>query len=165
MKFEISHSFDAPPERVAEVTLDQDFQASLKDIGRLKDRKVLSQKKSGANVVRRTRCVLDIHLGGMAKKMLGDSEPAWVELATWDPERLRWRWEIEPEVGEELLSAFGEMTLEQDGSGTTRTVRGDVRVSVPIYGGRVENTIVEGLRDAYDEEAERISEWLGREKV
>ena len=165
MKFEISHSFDEPPERVAEVTLDEDFQASLNDIGRLRDRKVLSQKKSGASVVRRTRCVLDIQLGGMAKKMLGDSEPAWVEEATWDPDRLCWRWEIEPEVGEELLSASGEITLEKDGSGTTRTVRGDVRVSVPIYGGRVENMVVEGLREAYDEEAERIADWLGREKV
>ena len=160
MKFEISHSFDVPPEQVAEATLDEDFQASLSDVGRLKERRVLSQETRGDKVVRRTRCVLDIQLSGMAKTMLGDAEPAWVEEATWDPRGLEWTWTIEPEVGKDLLSASGEITLQGNDQGTERTVRGDVRVSVPIYGGRVENMVVEGLRDAYEEEAERLSEWL-----
>jgi hypothetical protein len=35
---------------------------------------------------------------------------------------------------------------------------------VPLYGGKVEGWIVDGLRAAYDEEADRLAEWLEREK-
>ena len=37
---------------------------------------------------------------------------------------------------------------------------GMVKVSVPLYGGKVEGWIVEGIEQAYDEEAERLERWL-----
>ena len=35
-----------------------------------------------------------------------------------------------------------------------------VKVKVPLYGGKVEGWIVDGLEHAYAEEAERLQAWL-----
>ena len=104
--------------------------------------------------------MLDIHITGAARGFIGTSEPAWIEEAIWHPERHQWEWVVKPEVAENLLDARGFVSL-QDGSGTTaRVVHGDVRVKVPLYGGKVEGWIVDGLEHAYAEEAERLQAWL-----
>ena len=46
----------------------------------------------------------------------------------------------------------------------SRTVTGEVKVRVPLYGGKVEGWIVNGVSRAYDEEAQRLAAWLEREK-
>lgn len=161
MRFEISHLFDAPPEAVAEALLDEEFQESLSDIGALAERSViLQEERSDSTVLRRTRCVLGIQASGVAKQFLGDQKPAWIEEAVWHPKPMRWDWTIHPEVAAELLKAKGKIHLSDDGAGAARTVAGDVKVSVPLYGSKVESWIVAGLEAAYEEEAERIARWI-----
>ncbi|MDQ3985068.1 MAG: DUF2505 domain-containing protein [Actinomycetota bacterium] len=160
MDFEIEQRFAAPAQAVAEALLDEDYQASLHDVGPLKSRELLEQRREGSGrVVRRVRCVLGRDLGA-AKKFLRGADPAWVEEAHWDPDGLRWQWRIHPEVAAELLSAEGEIVLHEKGDGTVRVVSGHVKVKVPIYGGRVEEVIVKELEDAYSDEAARLSDWL-----
>lgn len=163
MNFEVTHGFDAAPDVVASVILDRAFQETLSDVGRLAERTVLSQQETGGGkVVRRTRCVLDIDVSGPAKRFIGDKDPAWVEVAEWDPEEMTWTWAIEPEVAGDLLEAFGITRLTPNGKGTVRTTFAEVKVKVPFYGGRVEGWIAEGLRSAYEEEAERLRAFLAR---
>lgn len=161
VRFEITHAFDASADAVAEALLDEEFQESLSDIGALAERSVLAQEEqSDSTVVRRTRCVLDVKATGTAKKFLGDQRPAWIEEAVWDPEEMRWEWTIHPEVAAELLKAKGTIDIADDGDGSERTVSGEVKVTVPLYGSKVENWIVAGLEAAYQEEADRLAEWL-----
>lgn len=161
MDFEITHSFDAPPSKVAEAMLDEGYQRSLSDVGRLKERELLEQRAGGNGVVtRRVRCVLSIHVAGPAKKFIGDGDPAWVERSTWHEADMRWDFVIEPEVAGKLLESNGTIDIEPEEDGTLRTIRGRVKVRVPFYAGRVEGWIVEGLTDAYNEEAERLHAWL-----
>ena len=162
MEFAFEHRFAAPADVVAEALLDHDYQASLDGIEPLKERRVLEQtERPGGVVVRRTRCVLGTDLGA-AKRFLGNAEPAWVEEATWDPAERRWEWVILPEVAAHLLSSQGTIDLEDAGDESVRRVTGRVEVKVPLYGGRVENVVVQGLERAYSEEAERLAAWLER---
>jgi hypothetical protein len=161
MDFEISHSFETDVESLSSVLLDEDYQRSLDDIGALKERTLLSQKEEAdGRVHRRVRCVLDINLSGAAKRLMGDSDPAWIEEAVWHPEESRWVWVIRPEVGKELLDAEGAIRIDDSDGVTNRIVAGRVKVKVPVYGGRVEGWIVEGIKHAYDEEATRLAGWL-----
>lgn len=163
VRFELVHTFDHDPETVARALLDLDFQSGLDDVGGLKERSVVSQEShDGGRVTRRVRCVLGIEISGAARRFLGNNDPAWIQEEHWDPATRRWDWVIQPEVAKEVLSASGHVELHDDAPGTRRMVFGDVRVHVPIYGGRVEGKIVEGITRAYNEEAERLSEWLGR---
>lgn len=166
MDFDSTHTFDAPREEVAAVLLDLEFQASLNGVEPLSERTVLSQDHgSGGHVVRRTRCVLDVEISGVARSFLGDAKPSWIEEAVWDPESYRWAWTVQPEVAKELLEASGTIDLESVGTQTHRRVIGSVKVSVPLYGGRVEGWIVDGIQRAYEEEARLLREWLEREKT
>lgn len=159
--FDFEHRIDAALDDVVSTLLDPDFQASLTPIGRLRERRVLEQTdEPGGRVVRRTRCVLGMDFGGMAKKFLGNADPAWVETAEWDPADSTWTWTIDPEVAKELLTADGTIELSEDGDACVRHVRGRVELHVPLYGSRIEPHIVEGLKEAYDEEVERIEKWL-----
>lgn len=161
MHFEINHTFTAPIDRVAATLLDESYQAALADVSpALESRELLSQEEvAGGKVLRRVRCVLGIDLGP-ARRFIGSSEPAWVEEATWDPSAQIWSWTILPEVGSDILSAHGDVALK-DGEGTTvRVVTGEVKIRVPLYGGRVEGWIVDGLRQGYDAEAQRLEAWL-----
>ncbi len=161
MDFEISHQIAAPPDAVAAVLLNQDYQRSLHDIGALHDRELLSQEDiDGGRVRRRVRCILDIELNSTVRRLVGDGDPAWVEESEWDPGARRWEWDIHPELGGDLLSARGTVDLEDSEDKTARHVRGHVKVRVPLYGGKVEGWIVDGLERAYDEEAERLSDWI-----
>jgi Protein of unknown function (DUF2505) len=158
--FELRHHIDAGVDEVASALLDPDFQASLADVGGLKSREVLEQKKEGGGkVVRRVRCVLGRDLGP-AKRFLGNAEPAWVEEAHWSPDELTWSWRILPEVAAELLAASGTTLLRATGDTTERVVAGTVKVKVPLYGSRVEGVIVRNLEEAYSEEADRLQSWL-----
>ena len=161
MDFEFHHTIPAPPEDVAEVLLDRKFQSSLTKLGALSERKVLSQKKDSDGLIhRRIRCVLDIDVEGVAKKFIGGADPAWVEEAVWHPEDMVWKWEVHPEVAKELLEASGTISLKPTKTGTKRVVEGQLKVRVPIYGGRVEGWVVEGLKSAYKDEAAHLKDWL-----
>ena len=160
VRFELRHDFSSPAPEVAAALLDPSFQASLDGLGPLKSREVLSQEtEAGGRVTRRVRCVLGIDLGA-ASRFLGDSEPAWVEEARWDPKQMSWSWVIHPEVAEHLLSASGTMALQDRDEGASRLIDGRVDVRVPLYGGKVEGWIVKGISDAYEEEAGRLETYL-----
>lgn len=162
MDFEFDHPISAAPERVAEVLLDTEFQASLGDhLGPLSHREVLEQTEmDDGRVVRHTRCVLDIDVDGVAKKFIGDGDPAWVEEAIWYPDKHIWEWKIIPEVAKDLLSSSGAIELRPHGTKTIRAVTGWVKVRVPLYGGKVEGWIVNGLEEAYADEAGHLEEWV-----
>jgi Protein of unknown function (DUF2505) len=159
--FLFEHRFDAPLKEVAEAILDEGFQESLDGMEPLKKREVLEQTEKGGKVVRRSRCVLGTDLGG-AKKFLGNAEPAWVEEAVWNEATQKWTWVIKPEVAADILSSEGVTELIDEGEETLRRVTGFVKIRIPLYGGRVENVIVKGLQEAYENEADRLRKWLDR---
>jgi hypothetical protein len=161
VEFEVAHEFEADVDEVAATLLDHDFQASLKDIGALAGREVISQEEEDGVIVRRVRCLLDIDVNGMVRKFIGDADPAWVEVGRWNPEEATWKWHIEPEAAADMLQADGQTVLIPSDRGTIRKVTGTVKVKVPLYGGRVESWIIDGLERAYDEEAVYLEEWLG----
>ncbi len=162
MDFEIEHAVTGKPAHVAEVLLDSEYQASLGDhLGPLSHREVLEQTEmDDGRVVRHIRCVLDIDIDGPAKRFIGNGDPAWVEEAIWYPDKHVWEWKILPEVAKELLSANGTIELHAKGAKTLRVVTGQVKVRVPLYGGKVEGWIVDGLEKAYADEADHLEAWL-----
>lgn len=165
MRFEVSHPFDASAEQVATAMFDATFQETLTDIGDLHDRSVLSVEETNhGSVTRKVRCVLALEMSGMARSMLGDSDPAWVQEEHWDADRMHCEWTIHPEVAGELLSASGTIDIGPAGGKAIRSVAGEVKVRVPLYGGKVERWIVDGVSRAYDEEADLLARWLEREK-
>ena len=142
--------------------LDEDYQKSLRKLGHLQ-RELLSQEtQADGRVLRRTRCVLDIEISGAAKRLIGNEDPAWVESAIWNEEAMLWSFTIDPEIAKDLLEAKGTIEISGHEDGTRRTIEGRVKVKVPFYGGRVERWIVEGLTEAYEQEANCLKDWIAK---
>jgi hypothetical protein len=61
-----------------------------------------------------------------------------------------------------LLKASGTFRLHPSagGPGTRRTAEGELRVSVPLVGGKVERAIVSGLQEHAEREQVVLEEWL-----
>ena len=166
VRFEHDQSILAPLDDVIATQLDESYQRSLTSLPPLKERELIEHEpRADGGLYRVTRCVLAINISGMARNFIGDEDPAWREEAIWNPDTHTWTWKAIPEVAKDLLSAQGTIAFAADGHHTVRRVAGDVRVKVPLYGGKVEGWIVEGLKHTYDEEARRLLEWLERENV
>jgi hypothetical protein len=56
----------------------------------------------------------------------------------------------------------GTITLRPDGDGTVETVAGEIRVHIPIVGGKLEGLIAELLEHALDTEQRIGIDWLAR---
>ena len=143
--------------------LDESYQESLGKLGHLQREFLEQETQDDGQVLRRTRCVLDIEISGVAKRLIGDGDPAWVENAVWSKEAMLWSFTIDPEIAKELLDAKGTIEISGQGQGTRRTIEGMVKVKVPFYGSRVEGWIVDGLTEAYDQEAERLRDWIANQ--
>ena len=165
VRFELEQTIPATYDEVVAATLDEDYQRSLTDLPPLEHRELIDQFEDGdGRIVRITRCLLALHTSSL-NRFIGNSDPAWKEEATWHPDDSHWEWHVIPEVAKELLSAAGRIELEDRGDQTQRTITGEVKVRVPLYGGKVERWIVAGLEHAYGEEADRLVEWLERENA
>jgi hypothetical protein len=161
--FDIRHSFQAPAREVACAMLDLDYQRSLDDVAQPARRRIeLQEERPDGTVLRRTRYELIASLPRRAQSFLGGAAPAWTEEAVYHPGDLLWEWEVVPHAGAGLLQARGRIALQDTPAGSSRTISGRVKVNVPLYGPRVEKVIVQGLKEGYDREAERLRTWLQR---
>lgn len=159
--FTVTHHFEAPVDEVAAAMLDEDYQTSLGNLGALKERRLLSQEIAPDGTAQREiHYVLDIDVGGAARRFLGDAKPSWIEEAKWDPDDLKWTWVVHPDIAGELLAANGTIELRDKSPGSERRVAGRVKVKVPFYGARVEEWIVQGIKRTYEEEAGHLASWL-----
>ena len=84
----------------------------------------------------------------------------WTEESTLDIRTHRTTWRIVPDHYGGLLKASGTYQLEAEGDGTTRVAEGEVRVGVPLVGGKVEGAIVSGLREHAEAEEDVMADWL-----
>jgi len=88
----------------------------------------------------------------------------WVEVTITDVAARRATTELQPDHYAGLLQASGSITYTDDAStpgGTVRMVRGAVDVGVPLFGGRVERAIIEGLEEHLTEERTVAAAQLG----
>ena len=117
------------------------------------------------------RYVFSGDLPSVARRVLGRGELAWVQRSTVDLERHRTDFTIVPETHAELLTCTGVYLLrsvpplpaaeaQHDDEETARTISGELRVRVPVLGGRAERAIVGGLVERLDAEAKALQHWL-----
>ena len=57
-----------------------------------------------------------------------------------------------------------DATIAANGSGARRVATGQVKVHVPLVGGKVEQAIVDGLQENSDAQAELLTAWIARQR-
>lgn len=160
MRFTLEHGFDAPVEAVEKASNSADYQERLGDLPNLGERRVKELKKHPDGSMHR---VVHYKLGSQLPvpvvAVIG-SAATWDEVADFDPANHEWTFEIKPHVLSGRIECRGRYTFEPDGEQTKRTVEVDLKVKVPLVGGRVEKEIAKGLRETMDAEARLLVDYL-----
>jgi hypothetical protein len=171
VRFSVEHRFAAPLHAVERSMTDPDFFAELRNLPGIEAPVLLERREQAGSVQLDVRYVFSGDLPSVARRVLGRGELAWVQRSTVDLGRHRTDFTIVPEAHAELLTCTGVYLLRSlpprpdaaAGGGseqTGRTISGELRVRVPVLGGRAERAIVGGLVERLDAEAEALQRWL-----
>lgn len=155
------HRFSAPPERVATAMVDPAFAPTLVEVPDVGSVEVVDSGRDdvGARWLA-TRLHYDGSLDPIAAKVLGSRNPSWVQIYRLDPSGTSGRLTIEPDHHGSLLTCSALVELIANGDGTVRTLTGELRVHVPLLGGRAEKSLAPAIVARIDAEAELLAAWL-----
>ena len=154
MRMQVTHHFDADVETVYALMTDPEFcKRKYADAGGTDIQIDCDQREDGPKVVSRRRVTID--LPGFAKKVMQPTNTV-VQTDQWsaadaDGQRVC-RYTVEVQGVPSRID--GSVTLSPDGAGTRQDVQAEVKVSIPLLGGKLEKFAVENGVKALDHEAE-----------
>lgn len=164
MHFTLEHRFEAPVDVVERASNADDYQERLSDLPNLGERKVTKlDRHADGSIDRTTHYKLGSQLPAPVVAVIGPAA-TWDEVATFDPAAHRWSFEIRPHVLGGRIDCTGQYTFLPHGEATLRVVEVDLKVKVPLVGGRVEREIGKGLKETMDAEALVLAEYLAESR-
>jgi uncharacterized protein YndB with AHSA1/START domain len=162
-RFSIEHDYAAPVERVFGLLTDESFlRERLEALGA---RDIAIEESSPTQdggqrvVVRRT---VTVELPGFAARVLSPSNTV-TQTDEWEAERdgrRSGRWQVE--VSGVPARTAGSMSLVPSADGCRYVLHGEVKISVPLIGGRLESFAVDNATRDLDREHEFTAAWLSR---
>jgi len=160
VKFTEEQKWSATTHEVLEVYLDSNFWSSLTDLSATSTPEVLDIKRDAHTAVVRLHYVLAVDLPKEASRFIDPNDVAWVEETTWTLKDMSAQVRFLADQASQLLKASASAALAQQGEAAVRSVRGEVKVHIPLLGGRVEKVIVQGVQDHLKEEASAVQDRL-----
>jgi len=158
MKFRQEMTYDAPPAAVRAMVGDPAFREEVcEEQGSLRHDVTIDadaeQMTVRIELVQPTQGVPSV-----AKKFVGD-ETDVVQEETWHDATSA---DLEVTIPGKPGSLVGGIRLEADGDGTRQVVEGDLKVNIPLVGGKLEKIIAELLTSAIRAEERTGKRWLAR---
>ena len=147
MDFQLDQRFDADPFAVATALIDPTLLERMSDLPKVGGAEVLSTDRTGDVVRQEVRYRFEAQLSGAVRKFVDPSQLTWVEVSEHDLAKGESRFLIRPDHYADLLEGRYAARVVATGDATDRTVRGTLKVKVPLLGGKVESAIIDGLRD------------------
>ncbi len=161
VRFGFEQRWVAAVDEVVEVYLDPGFWSALTDLRSTSAPTVLGIDRSGDRAVVRLRYALAVDLPREAARFIDPENVTWVEETTWDLPRRTAEVRFLPTQGGGLLRAGATATMAEDGDGSVRRLQGDLKVRIPLLGGKVERAFVEGVGEHLAAEADAVADHLG----
>lgn len=162
MRFRIQQRIPASVEDVEGALLDPAFLDELARLPRLGRPELLAHEVDGDIVEREIRYRFAGHLSPAVTAVIDPDRLTWVEESQTDRSTHVTQWVIRPDHYADRLHCAGTFALAADGGGgtTTRVAEGELKVSFPLVGGRVEKAIVSGMEEHAAAEAAALTQWL-----
>ncbi len=160
MRFSIEQVFDLPLDAVEEALLDPRYVDRLADLPKLGRPQLLTHEVRGSTVVQEIRYAFAADVSAAVRRVVDPRKLTWIEASTTDLTTHRTEFRILPDHYAHLLHCHGTFTLEARDGTTVRTMAGDVKISVPLVGSKVERVIVSGMEDHAREEVPLVEEWV-----
>lgn len=160
MKFRHELSYDAPPDEVFAMLVDPAFRAKVCEAqGVVSHDITLTPNDAGFTLVN-DQVQDTAGLPSIAKKIVGDTTRAVIE-EDWTS---RTGGTVSITAPGKPTTATGTVRLEARGGGTTEVVELDVKVKVPVIGGKLEKLMAENIEAGLDVEQGVGTAWLGGQR-
>ena len=114
----------------------------------------------GDLVEQEIRYIFTGELSAAVRAVVDPRKISWILESQFDLVAHRSTWRILPDHYGDRLTATGTTELHADGESTRKVTAGDVRIHMPLVGGRVERAIVSGLKEHAAEEAAALDRYL-----
>ncbi len=143
-------------DQVHEMLADPAFREKVCDYQRVLRRTVTIERQGEGMTVLIDQVQETKGVPGFAKKVVGD-ETNIVQSETWATQQ---RGDVHVTIPGKPGAMSGTASLVEDSAGTTETVSLDVKVSIPIVGGKLEGLIADMLSKALRAEHKVGRDWL-----
>jgi hypothetical protein len=164
MRFTIDQTFAGPLDAVEAAFVDPAFLERLSTLPKLGRPTLVHRVETGDLVHQWVKYAFTGEVSSAVRRVVDPARLTWVEESTLDRRTHRTTWRIVPDHYRNLLRSEGTFQLTADPDDptgrTTRRAEGELRVTVPLVGGKVERAIVDGLRDHAAQEESVLDDWL-----
>ena len=148
MRFRIDQRLAAPVERVEAALVDRAWYQAVHASEAVWAPELLEVDDGGGPLVGlRVRYRFRGRLSSAAARVVDPARLSWVEVSTLDRRSHTIDLRVEPDSYADKLRFTGSILLRSQGDTTARELDGDVKVKVPLVGGKVEGAVVSGLRE------------------
>ncbi len=159
MQFSTTNQFNASAAAVAEALRDPAFYASLDTLPDIDIPEVVAVSNQPSNrLTVRYRYLGQVD--GIVRRFVGNGPVTWLQHTDFEADDLSAAIRIESEVARDLLRCTGSMSLSDTKETATRIITADLDVRVPLISGRLEQSLIPGIRDRIDAEAIALDQWL-----
>ena len=163
MRFTIEQRFAGSLERVESALVDPAYLERLSTLPKLGRPTLVHRVEADGLVHQWIKYAFVGDLNAAVRRVVDPARLTWVEESTLDRATHRTTWRIVPDHYRNLLRASGTFQLD-DEPGTTdrtrRTTEAELKVTVPLVAGKVEQAIVSGLREHAELEQQVLDDWL-----
>jgi hypothetical protein len=163
MRFQVEQRFTAPVADVLDAYTDPAFYERLVGLPKVGEPRVLDRTVDGNRVVLRVHYTFTASLPAAALAVMDADKLTWVEETTFDLAAASSRSRLLPDHYPDRLQASASASFAAapgDPGATLRRIDGDLKVRMPLVGGKVEGAIVSGLREHLADEADVANRFL-----
>jgi hypothetical protein len=160
MNFSFVHEFDTDAQSYWKLFLSEEFNEDLNRELKMKSRTVLKQTDDGKTFHRVQKMEPSTQVPGFLQSMVKDTGYTEIDNLDWSNSIMKIV--IEPAMFRDKFNMSGDYVVTPlgDGKRCRREFKGEVRVSIPLLGGKVEKFMMEQLRDAYEVAARVTRHWI-----
>jgi hypothetical protein len=161
VRFTIEQRFDGPLDKVEAALVDPAYLERLSTLPKLGRPTLIHRVETGDLVHQWVKYAFVGDLNAAVRRVVDPARLTWVEESTLDRRTHCTTWRIVPDHYRNLLRASGTFQLTAEtAERTRRTTEAELKVSVPLVAGKVEQAIVSGLREHAEREEQVLAEWL-----
>jgi hypothetical protein len=155
VKIEASYEYDAPVAAVEAALLDPAFWKQLR-LANMAPPQVVAAS-DGQIVV---HMVFAGTLNAIGRRVVGNQPIEWDQTITIDRAQHTGTLTLASRVRVNVTAEAALRFEALAGDGTRQTLSGEMKVHIPLVGGKVESALGPGVRKSFDEEAASLRTWL-----
>jgi hypothetical protein len=165
MNFSFVHEFDIDVPSYWKLFLSEPFSVELFKELKMKEYKVLKQTDDGKVFHREQACEPTTPVPGFLQSVVKSTGYTEIDDLVWADNKMHVR--IDTAMFKDRFSMQGDyiVTPLDGGKRCRREFRGEVKVAVPLIGGKIEKYMMEQMRDAYDVAARVTRHWIEKQRT